>query len=283
MKIKFKFQKTDDRRLATTCFTLIELLVVIAIIAILAALLLPALSSAKRYARSTICLNNTKQQHTALWNWADDHDGYTPGCESKGSENWASGMRVIQSGYTEYSVLVKDKYTSSKEMFFCPEAMGQRNDYEQFFISNGIGGVVSGGNLFHYGLNYCFGMKMHDANDHPYDNQLTAPKDTFDGCKPLKMEKCPKPSDTILTDCHVDYHSRLDCGTLPAPDTRGYAGATKWHGGSGTQAIACYVDGHAGLTDTFYTITPPGTASAYKEAFTYTVWGRPQDPSWGGF
>src|SRR5664279_1875322 len=62
-----------------TRFTLIELLVVIAIIAILAAILLPALSRAKDFARSSVCVNNLKQLGTAVTMYQDDWNGTFPG------------------------------------------------------------------------------------------------------------------------------------------------------------------------------------------------------------
>ena len=71
-------------------FTLIELLVVIAIIAILAAMLLPALSSARARARSSDCLNRTKNLIMAANLYADDNNEFyfqlTP--TINGSQKW---------------------------------------------------------------------------------------------------------------------------------------------------------------------------------------------------
>jgi prepilin-type N-terminal cleavage/methylation domain-containing protein len=66
------------RRKAGCAFTLIELLVVISIVSILAALLLPALSRAKRAGHKAVCLSNLRQIGIAIQSYAHDHEDRIP-------------------------------------------------------------------------------------------------------------------------------------------------------------------------------------------------------------
>jgi prepilin-type N-terminal cleavage/methylation domain-containing protein/prepilin-type processing-associated H-X9-DG protein len=66
------------RSSASLGFTLLELLVVMAVIAILAALLLPVLSSARRKAQSTQCLNNLRQISQGTFLYCEDNEDRLP-------------------------------------------------------------------------------------------------------------------------------------------------------------------------------------------------------------
>ncbi len=79
----------------TKAFTLIELLVVIAIIALLMAIIMPALSLAKKKAATTVCLSNTKNLSLGWYMYMGENDGRIMSSEDEPSGTEQPGDRFV--------------------------------------------------------------------------------------------------------------------------------------------------------------------------------------------
>jgi prepilin-type N-terminal cleavage/methylation domain-containing protein/prepilin-type processing-associated H-X9-DG protein len=100
-------------------FTLIELLVTVAVIGVLAALLMPALSSARRKADSARCISNLRQLGIAARLYADEIDGRLPRARAfaQTGTNIAGGLPTIQQ-------VLSPQVRGVGDVFKCPRDKG---------------------------------------------------------------------------------------------------------------------------------------------------------------
>ena len=121
----FKPSVLSRRQGSGSGFTLIELLVVISIIALLIGILLPALSAARKTAKTSACLSQLKQMGVATYGYAADYDAVLPlSQDSAGTFNF-SHLLANYMGVkgTSFSTQGNAAASGVRDIFFCPEAL----------------------------------------------------------------------------------------------------------------------------------------------------------------
>ena len=114
-------------------FTLVEILIVIGIIAVLSGLLLPVLRAAREKPRTTACVSNLKQLHSAFAMYASDNNGILPPYQNKigfrfGESEGGPERSVPENGAALVSSLFP--YTKSNDIWFCPADYLAKTDSE---------------------------------------------------------------------------------------------------------------------------------------------------------
>ena len=227
------------------------MLVVIAIIAVLAALLLPALSSAKKRAQRTTCLNNLQQLNLGARMYADDLHDAPP---SPGTAAAGTNTMLLYSGYKELmknDVGLKGASSPQDKLFACPADVF----FPSFFLTNATW-------LRHY-----VSMSFHDQPFSDFSNYVFNGGNNVIKTNKLNNLPVPRPGLTGVKLSSVKHPSRtalISEGSAP--------GLWSWHDPTppvvfnGAKNMVSFVDGHVSYINIFWDSAFNGGIS---EAFMY--------------
>ena len=216
-------------------FTLVELLVVIGIIAVLIAILLPALSAARRAATTMACLSNVRQLANATMMFSNEHRGYIQPCSDNGwvgnndplKRNFAyrdnGGADFIQDWASALLKYMGDRSSTDfqkappgkSKVFVCPSEPWMEATPAGFRLYNNVTNSVSNYQAVSYGYNADIACLLDASGTGRFEpggnyvNVYGGPKDRVKNAgQPLgaHLTKVAKASETLLY---------ADCGTRP--------------------------------------------------------------------